>query len=472
MKKYIFGFVFAFTLLAFGGLASVGHAQQFSNNLYIGVQGVDVSNLQTCLISLGYDIPGISIGTALKGYFGSQTRQALMAYQVSAGLPATGFFGPLTRSKLQCSNVGQSPNPIPVPNPNPIQNGNLSLTVTNAPTTLAVGQTGSWTILASNNNTNQQIFQNGFYQNQNLSYSVIWGDENNYAAVASPQTISQFTQRTTFTHSYANAGVYNVIFTVRNNANQITTARTTVIVGNAVGPLSILSPNGGESWMIGSTQTIRWTAPQYFRATYADIKLVQYRAPCTIICPMTVTSQYIMAPYNIATNISIDSHSYVWNVGTVADFNNTMLITAPPGQYTIQICETGTSVCDSSDQPFTIYSSGTQSNLPPVINGVDAPTVLSVNQNGTWTIRATDPANGTLSYSIDWGDTNMSNTAMTVGNSFVQTSTFSHTYARDGYYTVTFTVRNNSGLTTQIKTSVNVGSSNVFCPAGYTCTLR
>ncbi|MDE1975418.1 MAG: hypothetical protein KGI49_02835, partial [Patescibacteria group bacterium] len=43
-------------------------------------------------------------------------------------------------------------------------------------------------------------------------------------------------------------------------------------------------------------------------------------------------------------------------------------------------------------------------NLPPVISGISSPTVLQVGQTGTWSVNASDPQNGTLSYSVDWGD--------------------------------------------------------------------
>jgi hypothetical protein len=44
-------------------------------------------------------------------------------------------------------------------------------------------------------------------------------------------------------------------------------------------------------------------------------------------------------------------------------------------------------------------------NRPPVISSFTGPTTLSVNETGTWTILASDPESGPLSYSIDWGDT-------------------------------------------------------------------
>ncbi len=77
----------------------------WSMNLIIGSQGPDVAALQTWLIAHSFDIPVISTGNSMvqKGYFGSSTAKALAAYQASIGIPATGYFGPLTRASLNAS---------------------------------------------------------------------------------------------------------------------------------------------------------------------------------------------------------------------------------------------------------------------------------------------------------------------------------------------------------------------------------
>lgn len=72
----------------------------FNTNLTVGSTGADVVALQTWLISSGYNISAIASGAAAKGYFGSQTKAAVQAYQTANGVPSTGFVGPLTRGKL------------------------------------------------------------------------------------------------------------------------------------------------------------------------------------------------------------------------------------------------------------------------------------------------------------------------------------------------------------------------------------
>ena len=67
-------------------------------NLSLGVRGDNVVWLQTWLESKGYLV--IPTGIA-KGYFGNLTKSALAKYQSGAGLPATGYYGLMTRAKLK-----------------------------------------------------------------------------------------------------------------------------------------------------------------------------------------------------------------------------------------------------------------------------------------------------------------------------------------------------------------------------------
>ncbi len=92
--------VMAFAMIA-GAQATV-----FSMNLTVGSTGADVVALQTALINGGYSIPAITSGAAAKGYFGSQTKAAVMAYQAARSIPNTGFVGPLTRAALNGGVAG------------------------------------------------------------------------------------------------------------------------------------------------------------------------------------------------------------------------------------------------------------------------------------------------------------------------------------------------------------------------------
>jgi peptidoglycan hydrolase-like protein with peptidoglycan-binding domain len=108
MKKVLIGSIAA-SALAFGSFAmSVANANAaFSNYLHVGSTGADVSALQTWLVSKNFlSMPaGVSMG-----YFGSLTKAAVIKYQASINLPATGFVGPLTIAQLNMGATTGSTN--------------------------------------------------------------------------------------------------------------------------------------------------------------------------------------------------------------------------------------------------------------------------------------------------------------------------------------------------------------------------
>jgi hypothetical protein len=113
--------------------------------------------------------------------------------------------------------------------------------------------------------------------------------------------------------------------------------------------------------------------------------------------------------------------------------------------------------------------SNTTTSQPPVISGGTFPTTLTVGQTGTWSVSASDPQNGSLSYSVNWGDAGNYVSASTGG--FTQTSSFTHSYSSAGTYTVTFTVKNAAGLSAQTSSTINVSAPTPVCPAGYICSV-
>jgi peptidoglycan hydrolase-like protein with peptidoglycan-binding domain len=60
--------------------------------------GADVTCLQAGLIAAGYSIPA-----GATGFYGEQTEAAVTEWQGANGLPATGYFGALSRAKWSLS---------------------------------------------------------------------------------------------------------------------------------------------------------------------------------------------------------------------------------------------------------------------------------------------------------------------------------------------------------------------------------
>jgi peptidoglycan hydrolase-like protein with peptidoglycan-binding domain len=68
----------------------------YTRDLETGLSGEDVKSLQEFLMLQGYSIPA-----GATGYFGNQTKQALIAYQQKNAIsPAIGYFGPITKANV------------------------------------------------------------------------------------------------------------------------------------------------------------------------------------------------------------------------------------------------------------------------------------------------------------------------------------------------------------------------------------
>jgi hypothetical protein len=95
--------------------------------------------------------------------------------------------------------------------------------------------------------------------------------------------------------------------------------------------LTLGSPNGGESWGLGSEQAINWTSTNLT----GKVQLQLYRHPC---CFIGVIEE------NLPSTGSI-----TWKAG---EYQGN---TAPAGQYNIRVCSmTDPKIFDLSDAPFTI----------------------------------------------------------------------------------------------------------------------
>ena len=102
----------------------------FTNNLTVGIRGDDVSALQQLLISKGF----LKI-ISPTGYFGTLTKTALGAWQKSESIsPAVGFFGPISRAKIN-TIISQIQIPI-TPQPETPISEPVIATVSPQPTTV------------------------------------------------------------------------------------------------------------------------------------------------------------------------------------------------------------------------------------------------------------------------------------------------------------------------------------------------
>lgn len=107
-------------LLAQVAALTGGASGTFSGDLQLGSTGSDVKALQVWLNAHGYAVAASGPGSSANEstHFGLRTYRALVRFQAAHGLPATGFFGPLTRGIINSSGLSPlsvSPSPTAVP---------------------------------------------------------------------------------------------------------------------------------------------------------------------------------------------------------------------------------------------------------------------------------------------------------------------------------------------------------------------
>lgn len=127
-----FALVFTMTAKATSTKAA---ACTFTRSLTTNMSGADVTCLQTYLMGAGFSIPA-----GATGYFGGQTKAAVMAWQSANGvMPAAGYFGPISQAKYMAV-AGGSTTTTPTPG---CPAGAMFNSMTGAPCT---GSTGSTTL--------------------------------------------------------------------------------------------------------------------------------------------------------------------------------------------------------------------------------------------------------------------------------------------------------------------------------------
>ncbi|PIR72702.1 MAG: hypothetical protein COU42_00260, partial [Candidatus Nealsonbacteria bacterium CG10_big_fil_rev_8_21_14_0_10_36_24] len=95
---------------------------RFTKNLSLGMKDEDVVNLKIVLA-----VENCISNVTNTNYFGTKTKEAVIKFQANYNIPATGYVGPMTRTKLnellqQPRSFSQQPStstPTPTPTPTP-----------------------------------------------------------------------------------------------------------------------------------------------------------------------------------------------------------------------------------------------------------------------------------------------------------------------------------------------------------------
>jgi len=228
------------------------------------------------------------------------------------------------------------------------------------------------------------------------------------------------------------------------------TPAPTQLPGLTISPVSVAS---------GQQVTLSYTAPS--NASSMTLSLS---------CPSGVSM-----PYGTGGNDNCNT-SVVWTPSfPTASFMTAINKTSTTQRVSVTLSAKYSNGSTGGTTGYVDVQPGIQTTTgTPVISGITAPTQLSLNQTGTWTVSASDPQNSSLSYSINWGD-NVCPAGYVCSNAsastqFVQQASFTHSYATAGTYTVSVTVKNSAGLTAQSSATVNVTGGTVTQPPTVTPT--
>src|SRR3989344_217809 len=197
----------------------------------------------------------------------------------------------------------------------------------------------------------------------------------------------------------------------------------------------VYSPSTGETWIPGQTYkiacnqiwpTIAPTMTGSANTSFAPIGAVRTTLHKYISClydnPQVACLMAEPMPYVISEKTDNDG-IFEWTIpdDIAAQYQGKVIInvSASDGGFS------------GNSGVFTIGKGTSGQNLPPVVSGVSGPTSLKSGETGTWTVKAYDPENGSLSYSVLWGDeavvtpyAGVAPKEMSVQN----TATFTHVY--------------------------------------------
>jgi hypothetical protein len=403
----------------------------FSANLQLGSVGADVAALQTFLVAQGFTISDLTVGfDSAKGYFGNSTYLALKGYQSSVGIPATGFFGPLTRTKVNSSCVpGTVPGSMTVISP---KQGDVYMEGTKVPITWSGMWSGSDTFNIQWELPN--IPEKGGVIASGLSQAKA-------GCIGYGKGVCRYSWiPPSYVTGQIRIAIYkNTVVNDRTAEEKVYSGSFSIVVDRKNGPyISSLNPSFGTSGTFVTINGGNFQKGNFVRVSGKgfETSVIPNQSSATAFRVSIIPNQ------SSATQIMFYMPS----------------LPADTSIYDIQV---GYGDTWSNALQFYYPASTSQS---PVITGVTAPTQLNVNQQGTWTVNAYDPQNSSLSYSVNWGDDFNCPTGYTCTNqapttaSFVQNATFTHSYYQSGTYTPTFTVRNASGQTAETSATVSVGS--------------
>jgi len=365
----------------------------WNNNLQVGSSGSEVEALHTALAREGFS-RGYAYNSG-NNIYNEETASLVSAFQEKyrseilspyGYREGTGYVGQNTRNKLNslysCNNGGGN------------NNQNLDISIIPYKYSYSPDETITFTLQAKNNSPYERTLT--FSSGCQTSYRIGNYDSSTnqvctaiYGTVRIPAYGTQTWSMSHYPSSYRlSPGTYTLTGRIAGYgeaSTNITISGSSSGGGSNSGsnyPL-VLSPNGGESWQRGAYKLLQWQMPSvnYFAAQSVDVKFISqgyypyannsyYNSTCPIGQTCAVNqSGYSQTGYGYNSGYGNSYYpwpssgqtytilsgtyltSYNWYVGSTP----TSWYGLPSGSYQMQVCLSGTNICDTSDGYVTIY---------------------------------------------------------------------------------------------------------------------
>lgn len=429
--------------------------------LSLGMKNDDVKGLQEFLQGEG------KLKAEATGYFGVATRSALRNWQIENNIiganasAGAGIMGPRTREALlkRCGDKGVvsvSPKGGPAP---------LTVVVT-----ARVGDDSEYrpsfvdgqdTLIDFGDETERQWVHCETVKNDQFGGQITGG------TCRTPQE---------FKHTYEKDGTYTI--RLLQSGGMCIGGCPERLVGTAHVTVGAIACTGDYTPVCGMKQVVCIKAPcNPIPTTYAN--------KCAMAAD-GATYAYSGACRSTGIDPASDPQCKAWYDGC-----NSCSRQGPgqPAVCTLRACSP-----DTMQKPYcsAYFDDTPRPSRPPVISEFTGPVSLNLNETGTWSVRASDPENQPLTYSINWGDEWYvldANKSFAPTASIQQTSTFQHAFSNAGAYTVRIKVTDINNQSTDASASVQVGTTAYCtkeyvpvcgrpagcantCPPGMYCTLE
>ncbi len=400
-----------------------------ARNLSQGAQGDDVRSLQEFLQSEKM------LAVEPTGYFGALTADALKRWQASQGVDSVGSVGPKTRERIKnwCGGGDSIPGQQFTATP---QRGDTPLSVT----------FNTWL--------------SGF-RVPNISYTIDFGDGSSERAADCNAPADACVSPGQNTHTYTANGTYTATLNkitdpCPDDGDPSTPRCMAAIHSEVIGKLQI---------SVGPVACTKEYMP-----VCGSKPIVCITTPCNPVpttygnrCMMSVDSaSFLYEGQCRSENPADDPQCKQWFDGCNS------CARANPGDSaacTLKYCAP-----IAVQKAYCTARFDQSGNKAPSISAFSGPTTLTEDATGTWTVKASDPEGGTLSYQVWWGDENVyaSNyTTAVAAREFTQSTTFTHAYANPATYTVSITVHDSAGQEAKTSSTVKVTAN-----APGVCTLQ